>query len=383
MKVVHVVEELALSQTGIVTFVDALTSGLQELGVPSEVISVGTSDVHLDSRVQVTLLPATRFGSRARWSCQLPVALSSAISGRGAILHLHGVWKAPQLLGALVSRWKGRGFVWSPHGMLQEGLWGRSTYLSICRKTAYWHTVAKPALAKCTAHAITDQEQQAIRARLSVEATTIPSSIRTDLARPEVEESYGDHRARRYFLFLGRLHPVKGVGIMLKAFHAAKLDARYELLVAGPPEDAEYAAYIDALVVSLGLSDRVRLLGPIRGVAKYRLLREAWVTIVPSYSEVVGYVNLESGLCRTPTITTHRTGLTDWDLSGGVLVDPTVEGLRAAFVRTAAWSLDERESRGSRLRQLIHDKYSWRAVSGQWLSLYRAAARPQQGRIPT
>jgi glycosyltransferase involved in cell wall biosynthesis len=96
------------------------------------------------------------------------------------------------------------------------------------------------------------------------------------------------------------------------------------------------------------------------------------VMAVPSHSEVVGLVNLEAAAELLPTITTHQTGLFDWELGGGILIQPSVAELRASLEEVAIWSDDERHQRGLSSRELVLKRYSWKAVLPAWMSLYRS-----------
>jgi glycosyltransferase involved in cell wall biosynthesis len=88
----------------------------------------------------------------------------------------------------------------------------------------------------------------------------------------------------------------------------------------------------------------------------------------------MGLVNLEAASVGLPVITTHETGLYDWEEKGGVLVHPRVEELRCALKRVFSWSEHERQERGRKLRQLVERRYSWQAVGPQWLELYAGLA---------
>ena len=46
----------------------------------------------------------------------------------------------------------------------------------------------------------------------------------------------------------------------------------------------------------------------VYGNQKNKLLKQAWALILPSHSEVIGMVNLEAALLKTPSITTYKTG---------------------------------------------------------------------------
>jgi len=140
----------------------------------------------------------------------------------------------------------------------------------------------------------------------------------------------------------------------------------------GPDWSAAYTAGLKDLARSLGLEGRVRFPGPVFGDGKWQLYRQAQALCLPSYSEVVGLVNLEAAAARTPVITTHETGLWDWEQGGGLLVHPRVEELTGALEAVFSWTESERESRGRALRELVERRYSWEAVGPRWLELYGA-----------
>jgi len=81
-------------------------------------------------------------------------------------------------------------------------------------------------------------------------------------------------------------------------------------------------------------------------------------------------VNLEGAAVRVPVVTTHETGLYDWEEGGGLLVHPRVEEMAWALSQALDWSESERHERGRALRHLVERRYSWEAVGPQWLELY-------------
>ena len=81
-------------------------------------------------------------------------------------------------------------------------------------------------------------------------------------------------------------------------------------------------------------------------------------------------VNLEAAATGTPVITTHSTGLFDWEEGGGLLIHPEVEDLSCALRQVVSWDESERLERGRGLRQLVERRYSLEAVGPLWLALY-------------
>jgi hypothetical protein len=73
---------------------------------------------------------------------------------------------------------------------------------------------------------------------------------------------------------------------------------------------------------------------------------------------------------RTPSITTHATGLTDWETFGGKLIEPGVGPIINALEEAADWSVQERLARGDSMRKLVQDKFSLTTVGEQWTDFY-------------
>jgi glycosyltransferase involved in cell wall biosynthesis len=179
-----------------------------------------------------------------------------------------------------------------------------------------------------------------------------------------------------YLLFLGRLHPVKGIDILIESFAKAIQGTKYKfrLLIVGPGDPA-YVAKLKSLVRLLGVGEKVIFLGPVFGPAKKKsLYRQAWAFCTPSQSEGMALVNLEAASVELPVVTTHESGPCGWKEAGGLLVHPRVEDLSRALQQVFSWSASERQDRGQKLRQLVKRRYSWQAVGPRWLELYFSLA---------
>ncbi len=108
-------------------------------------------------------------------------------------------------------------------------------------------------------------------------------------------------------LYLGRLHWMKGLDLLIKAF--AYLEGKVKLVIVG--SDDGYLADCKSLVKNLGLSDKVLFTGALYGEQK----REAYVAsdvyvFLPSY-EIFGITVLEAVACGVPIIATANCGIVD------------------------------------------------------------------------
>ena len=145
-------------------------------------------------------------------------------------------------------------------------------------------------------------------------------------------------------------------------------------MLAGPPSDASYFSRLQQLAWTSGARSRISFLGPLTGHGKWAFYRSASVVAVPSFSEVVGMVNLEAAACGTPTITTFETGLDDWEEGGGVLTGSNAEDLAQALWTVCSESTQEYEARSVASRRLVEERYSWGVVGPQWQALYASLA---------
>lgn len=145
--------------------------------------------------------------------------------------------------------------------------------------------------------------------------------------------------ARPVVLSLGRLHPFKGIDVLLSAMHALP-DA--VLLIAGPSlalkASGDEATRLSRIIDREALSDRVWLLGPVPPDVAMQLLAAADVLAVPSHLESLNKVCVEAAAVGTPFVVTATTGISHWarQADTGVVVPPgnparLAEGLRTAL----------------------------------------------------
>lgn len=153
-------------------------------------------------------------------------------------------------------------------------------------------------------------------------------------------------------LCVGRLIPIKGHIVLLRAFAEAKRtlpDLQLSIAGRGPLEPA-----LRALARELGVAESVRFLGHVAPIQA--AIEDSTVVVVPSMGEGFGMVALESMERARPVIAAAIGGLGELVLDGetGVLVPPgEAEPLRDAIVRVAGdFNLAQRLGEAGRRRAL-------------------------------
>ena len=372
VRVLHVTQDHSARNTGVTQAVEtiaACTLGRLDSDDAVAILAAGQSDRPPPEGARMFAAPVSF--AAWRWAPGLGRAIDEAIAGLGAtVVHVHALWMAPQALAMAAARRRGIPTVVSAHGLVTRYALGQPGRLGALKKRAYLAAIGRPRFSRATVlHAITAEERAQLAGLFpGPRVVSIPNAV--DVAA--IAHAAGDAEPGDEVLFLGRIHPLKGVDLLIDAF--ARGAERLRLTIAGPRQDAAYAAALEARVERLGLGDRVRFTGPIWGEARFAMMRRARVVVVPSHSEVMSLVNLEAAACATPSITTTAVGLDDWEEGGGLVVPVAVPALAAALEKAAAWSAAERRARGEASRSLVAARYSTAVIGARWAALYRELA---------
>jgi glycosyltransferase involved in cell wall biosynthesis len=280
------------------------------------------------------------------------------------ILHSHGLWLMPTVYPALAARWAAKPLVLSPRGTLSAVALARSRQV----KRVFWTLLQGPAVrsAACL-HATSEQEYKDIRdAGLRQPVAVVSNGI--DIPAVTSAPKGGQFRT---LLYLGRIHPIKGIDNLLRAWQRVAAEfPNWQLRLVGP-DDAGHLAQIELLKNELALP-RVVFAGPRYGAQKHAEYAESDLFILPSYTENFGVSVAEALAQGVPVVTT--TG-TPWE---GVLahgcgwwVSPTVTGLEGALCKALTLDRPSLADMGRIGRAWMERDYSWSRVARDFEQTYR------------
>ena len=104
-------------------------------------------------------------------------------------------------------------------------------------------------------------------------------------------------KGKRTILFLGRIHPKKGLDILAKAFaQITRIRKDVCLLIAGPDND-NHKRKIEKILSNENVLDKVVFTGTLTGTKKLAALSGSDVFVLPSHSEGFGMSILEAMIC--------------------------------------------------------------------------------------
>lgn len=177
--------------------------------------------------------------------------------------------------------------------------------------------------------------------RITIIPNGIDLSEYLELPSPgQFKEEFGIAPDERIILYVGRIHRIKGISLLAKAFSGlAGSTERVRLAIVGA--DDGYLPSLKKQIASLDLESLVVLTGPLYGKSKIAAYVDSEVCVLPSEYEIFGNILLEAVACGTPVITTDRCGLSDFASKFGRVVRFEVDELEHAILEI----LESREMR--------------------------------------
>ena len=289
------------------------------------------------------------------------------------VVHIHAVFSHACLAAAGACRAHRVPYVVRPLGTLDP--W--SMRQKPLRKRLLWHLGVRQLLNDAAAiHYTTASEQHLAETTLRLNrGVVIPLGVDTDLfTRGSLNEVPRD----QYILSLGRLHPKKGLELLVEVFLRLVQNRNFQdwrLLIAGDG-DAAYVATLKELVRSGSGENCVTFTGWLAGADKAAALRRSALLALPSHQENFGLVVAEALACGTPVLVSRHVNLADeveTARAGWVVpIEPTalLESLAAALSDSV-----EREQRGAAGRELARSRFTWDSVARELSHLYTDISR--------
>jgi glycosyltransferase involved in cell wall biosynthesis len=231
---------------------------------------------------------------------------------------VNGLWNYAAFGASVVLTRIGRPYFVFPHGMINP--WARRVNpAKHLAKQLSWFFSEGPLLEGARAVLFTAAEECALARGLfkgfSYRENVIGYGVMPP-PPPNLEQLKAFHSAvpalggKPYLLFLSRIHPKKGVDLLLDAFAKFVLGnpSDLQLVIAGP-SCACIQSELEAQTRSLGISGHVHWSGMLLGDAKWGAYRSASAFILPSHHENFGIVIAEALACGIPVLTTNKVNI--------------------------------------------------------------------------
>ena len=321
-------------------------------------------------------LPITAFSTRGPRAWGYAPRLSASLTGANLdLLHVHGLWMYPSVASLSWARSTARPYMVTPHGMLDSWAIRHSGWK---KRAALWAYEARHLQGATCLHALCDAEAQAIRALgLRNAICIIPNSVERPEPSPAVAPGWHGQLPdkARILLYLGRLHPKKGLINLLHAWQSfeRRADAGqgdWHLAVAGWDQGG-HEQELRHLSETLSVTGSVHYLGPQFGADKDALFRAATAFILPSLSEGLPVVVLEAWSYGLPVLMTKHCNLPEGYQAGSAWeIDTDCEGIKRGLDLMARMTDEELRAAGRAAHQLCNTRFSQSRTSDMMKAVY-------------
>ena len=292
------------------------------------------------------------------------------------ILHIHGLWLKEQQRAAVWARKNRVPVVWSTHGMTSPWAIRNKWWKKI---PAWWIYQRRNLRGAALLHVTSDQEAKWNR-RAGLKNPQIVAPLGTSL-KFKVQSSRSRMSEGRPFtvLFVGRIHPVKGLMNLVRA--AAILNPTIQqsqiqqsnnptiLFRLVGPDECGYRAELQAECDRLGTS--VAFVGEKHGEELEKEYEDCDVLVLPSFTENFGGVVVDALAHGKPVIVSKATPWESLETARcGWWVENSPESLAKTIAAAAKLPREELERMGERGRKLVEENYTWEAVAKKMTEAY-------------
>ncbi|MEP4558926.1 glycosyltransferase [Cobetia amphilecti] len=364
MKIVHVTSSLVKKSAGVGEVVKALSHQQTDLGFDVTVLGLDHPDWELEkeewSGVKTILVPV--FGPRKLgYAAHMEQVLEEL---QPDIVHLHGLWMHP---GRSVLKWHrktNRPFILSPHGMLSKVALSYSKIKKYLISALFQNEVMANASAfHATSNAeIIEIKDYGIKSKIYEISNGIHEQIPLN----------GDYsKTDKTIISLGRVHRKKALDQLILAWKKIEQEfPEWSVRIIGPSEGGEDTRLL-SLIKDIDVS-RVTVEGPVYGTDKIKIMSDASIFALPTYSENFALTVAESLMLEVPVISSHGAPWEGLELEKcGLWVPVGSDSMAEALKKLMLLNDSDRHEMGIRGRNWMIRDFSWSTIAEKFIVSYK------------
>lgn len=279
------------------------------------------------------------------------------------VIHVNGIWSFHIYAAYRAAHALRIPYVIAPHGSLAPTALAFSLSKKAVAGWLYHNRCLRKAVLMLASTA--NEAQEFCAFGLTQRTEIVANGIDTDGL---VTSAAGHRSQRNVILSLGRLHRIKGLDLLIRAWAEVEGDfPDWELVIAGP-DSYGHLAELQALVAKFCLA-RVSFPGAVYTDVKFKLYADAAIFILPSRADNFALTVVEALMAETPVLAAQTTPwqtLEDKGCGWWVPLDDLKDALVAAMSLPAA----DRAAMGRRGRAWAESEYTWPRVAERLRTLY-------------
>jgi glycosyltransferase involved in cell wall biosynthesis len=369
MRVLHVIPSVSARSGGPGMAIVPMCRALQQRGIEVVLVTTdaGMRAVQSCEAMDYEGVPAIFFpvqlSESFKYSRPLSIWLRHSLRGFD-LAHIHAVFNHSSVAAARECRKQRVPYVIRPLGTLDPWSMKQKPW----RKRLFWSLAGESMLSGAAAvHYTSHAEKAATEDLLRVNhGQVIPLGIEAD----SINAAGPDRSANPYLLVMSRLHPKKGLDVLIHAFIALtrrpEFD-RWRLIIAGDGP-AQYVALLKQR--SVVVKDRILFTGWLDGERKDDMLRNSSLLVLPSYQENFGLCVMEALARSVPVLVSPHVNLAAEIESANAGWIAPVERQSLTGTLAEAMSNPEELAKRGRAGKALSKLYSWERIATDLTKLY-------------
>jgi len=301
------------------------------------------------------------------------------------IFVINGIWQYHSFATHSVLKKLNKPYYVFTHGMLDP--WFKNRYpLKHLKKCLYWLWGEYPVLRDAKKVLFTCEDERSLALH-----SFWPSKWNEQVINYGTAGQHGDEKFqrqlflnnfpllqdKRILLFLSRIHPKKGVDLLISAFaKTCQLDSNLHLVIAGP-DQVGWQSKLTYLINKLGIEDKVTWTGMLKDDLKWGAFLCADAFVLPSHQENFGIVVAEALSCGKPVLISNKVNIwheiqTD---GAGFIDEDTLAGTLGNFQRFLAMNFLEYAQMSERASNCFKSRFHIEHAAMRLLNLFQDITR--------
>jgi glycosyltransferase involved in cell wall biosynthesis len=392
MRILHIIGSADLRHGGPIEALRLCAFELAKFGHVSEVVSLDAPDT---LGLQDSGVKTYGVGPGRKPFGQTP-ALARFIRDNAQnydVAVMHGLWNY-----SLIGGWKGLKasnipYVLFTHGMMDPYFKKAYPLKHIAKQVVWWVIQSKVVEDAFTALFTCEEERILARAcfgkvhyneRVVAFGAAAPPDYNPTQTKA-FKTACPNLKGRPYLLFLSRIHPKKGVDLLVEAF--CKLAEDYpelDLVIAGPDQTGMMQD-LKLMSENAGLNHRIHWPGMLVADAKWGAFLGCEAFILPSHQENFGIVIAEAMACHKPVLITDKINI--WreiaSSGGGIVRNDDLNGTQDLIHTFFSLSPAARETMGQKAREGYLKHFSVPEAAQDLLSVLQETLATHKETKPT
>lgn len=382
MKILHIISSANPINGGPIQGIRNYEKALIELGVKRDLVCFDNQEDIVKWQFPTTLRIIGLGSSKTGWQYnkQLIPWLEKNIKNYDKII-LNGMWSYHTYATLkVIKKIKKENFSVTlptvflmPHGMLDPWFQkDNSRKLKAIRNYFYWHLIEKQVVNEVDGLLFTCEDELLLarttfsgyhpKQENNIGYGIVEPPLRTNEMVDGFYKKMNLAKEQKYLLFLSRIHPKKGIDLLLKSYNQIFTEMNLKelpcLIIAGPGIETDYGKELYDYVNKNNLQDKIQFIDHISGDTKWGAIYGCEAFILPSHQENFGIAVAEALACSRPVLITNKVNIyreieTE---GGGIINEDTQAGTAKSIIEWLSLSSAEKKVMEINART-VYEKY--------------------------